>query len=459
MPITYCAADEQEFIGIPSMKLEETRVEISSSTIPFQVTVKKTKVRWKIFLTILFLMSINYIDRASLSVAMPLISKEFGMSPAVQGLLLSSFFWTYALMQIPSGILADRYKPRVVIAASTMLWGLAQTFAAFSTGWVMLLLTRLGLGASEAPLYPAGAKLNAIWMTQNERGRGATLLDGGAPLGAALGSILIAWLIAVLGSWRLAFVIAGVGTVVAGAWCWHYIRNTPREHKDVNEEEARYIEEAHALEDAQSPASSGANPMNFLRYRSVWGMCLGWMSFGVMFTGFIAWLPNYLFQTYGFNIKELGGATFAIYMSGFIGELIAGQISDYWRARGGSSNLVMRTLFGISATITTVSIFVVAFVKDPMTAVVLLCCAMFFLRWFGLFWSIPSILGGRARSGFLGGLMNLSGQISGIAVPLIIGLIVQFTNSYFQALMFMAGSGVTLFIAAMMINYSKRLPV
>ena len=194
-----------------------------------------TKVRWKIFLMMLFLISINYIDRASLSVAMPLIAKEFDIGPAVQGLLLSSFFWTYALMQIPGGMLADRYGPRVVIAGATLGWGFFQAIAAACTGWVPLLLTRLGLGAAEAPIYPAGGKLNGIWMTQTERGRGATLLDGGAPLGAALGAILISALIAVLGSWRLAFVIAGVGTVVAGYFAWSYIRNHPRQHPGVNE--------------------------------------------------------------------------------------------------------------------------------------------------------------------------------------------------------------------------------
>ena len=122
-------------------------------------------------------------------------------------------------MQIPGGMLADRFKPRIVIAAATVGWGFFQAIAAVCTGWVVLLLTRLGLGAAEAPIYPAGGKLNAIWMTQNERGRGATLLDGGAPLGAALGSIVIAGLIAGLDSWRLAFVVAGVGTMLAGLWC------------------------------------------------------------------------------------------------------------------------------------------------------------------------------------------------------------------------------------------------
>src|ERR1700745_3034085 len=147
----------------------------------------QTGIRCKIFFVLLSLVAINYIDRASLSVAMPLISKEFDIDPAMQGLILSSFFWTYALMQIPGGMLADRFKPRIVIALATIFWGAFQAIAAVATNWQILMLTRLGLGASEAPIYPAGGKLNAIWMTQTERGRGATLLDGGAPLGAALG--------------------------------------------------------------------------------------------------------------------------------------------------------------------------------------------------------------------------------------------------------------------------------
>lgn len=431
-----------------------------AASLPLPLSAAKTQVRWRIFLAILFLMAVNYIDRASLSVAMPLISKEFGLSPTAQGLLLSSFFWTYALMQIPGGMLADRFKPRLMIAASTMLWGFFQAIAAGSTSFLTLLITRLGLGAAEAPLYPAGAKLNAMWLTSTERGRGATLLDGGAPLGAALGSIIIAALISGLGSWRMSFVIAGVGTIVAGAWCWFYIRNTPREHPGVNEAEAEHIRAAHQAEDAAATPSAGGHVLNFFRYRSIWGMCLGWMGFSVMFTGFIAWLPSYLLASYGFNIKTMGGASFLIYISGFIGEMVAGWLSDQWKARGATTNRVYRTMFGIAAVIATSSIFAVAYVSDPVVAVVLLGTALFFLRWFGLFWSLPAILGGRERAGFVGGTMNLSGQIAGIGVPIIIGVIVQASGgSYFGALMFMAGAGVAMFIAAMMIDYSKKLAV
>jgi ACS family D-galactonate transporter-like MFS transporter len=433
--------------------------QVSAIAAPATATAKQSGVRWNIFFLMLFLISINYIDRASLSVAMPLISKEFNVDPAMQGLILSSFFWTYAFMQVPGGMLADRFKPRIVIALATIFWGAFQALAALSTSWTLLLLTRLGLGASEAPIYPAGGKLNAIWMTQTERGRGATLLDGGAPLGAALGSIVIAWLIAAFNSWRIAFVIAGVGTIFCGLLAWHYIRNSPREHPSVNEAEARHIEEAHALEDAASPPSSGASWTTYFRFRSVWCMCLGWMFFNTTFYGLLTWMPTYLFKVHNFDIKVLGGASFIIFFSGFVGELVGGWIGDRWRSNGGAPNLVFRTLFGIAAVMATISIFLVAYVRDPVTVVVLLSTTLFFLRWCGMYWVIPSALAGRDKSGFLGGCMNLGGNIAGICTPLIVGFIVQATGSYFLALMYFAAAGVALLICSTLIDYSRKLPV
>ena len=422
-------------------------------------TATRSSVRWKIFLMMLFLIAINYIDRASLSVAMPLIAKEFDLSPAMQGLILSSFFWTYAFMQVPGGMLADKYKPRIVIASATVFWGAFQALAAVCTNATTLLLTRLGLGAAEAPIYPAGGKLNAIWMTQNERGRGATLLDGGAPLGAALGAIIITWLIGALGSWRLAFVVAGVGTVIAGMVAWWYVRNSPREHRGVNELEARYIEEAQANEHRAEPANLSGRSLDFFKYRSVWCMAIGWMCFNTVFYGLLTWMPNYLNKVHGFDIKQMGGASFIIFFAGFVGELIGGWIADKWKEAGGRPNVVMRTLFGIAAVVATISIFSVAYVKDPVVVVALLSSTLFFLRWCGLFWCIPSILGTRNKIGFLGGVMNLGGNIGGICVPIIVGMIVQFTGSYFLALMFFAAAGVGLLLTSTAIDYEKKLPV
>jgi ACS family D-galactonate transporter-like MFS transporter len=423
------------------------------------MTASRSTVRWKIFLMMLLLITINYIDRASLSVAMPLIAKEFDLSPAMQGLILSSFFWTYAFMQVPGGMLADKYKPRIVIASATVLWGAFQALAALCTNATSLFFTRLGLGAAEAPIYPAGGKLNGIWMTPNERGRGAALLDGGSPLGAALGAVIITWLIAVLGSWRLAFVIAGAGTVIAGAFAWWYIRNSPREHPGVNEIEARYIEEAQANELRTEPANLSGRKLDFFKYRSVWCMMSGQMCFNVVYYGLLTWMPNYLNKVHGFDIKSMGGASFIIFFSGFVGEQVGGWLSDKWKNAGGRPNVVMRSLFGFAAVVATASIFSVAYVSNPIAVVALLSSTLFFLRWCGLFWCIPAMIGTRNQVGYLGGLMNLAGNLSGIGVPIIVGLIVQFTGSYFLALMLFAAGGLGLLLSSISIDYEKKIPV
>ena len=432
-----------------------------SPTRPFDaaVALAPTKVRWRIFCLMLMLIAVNYIDRASISVAMPVISKEFDLDLRTQGFILSSFFLTYALMQIPGGMLADRFKPRIVIAAATLGWGFFQAIAAVSPNAWILVLTRLGLGASEAPIYPAGGKLNAIWMASTERARGATLLDGGAPLGAALGSLIIAGLIGEFGSWRLSFVVAGVGTMVCGLFAWWYIRNDPAEHPSVNRAEADHIAQAHALEDSLTASPSGSSAWAYFRYRSAWCMCLGWMFFNAVFYGLLTWMPTYLSAVHGLDIKQLGGALFSMFFAGFVGELIGGQIGDAWRARGGSPNTVFRTLFGVAAIIACLSIFGVAYLSDPLTIIILLCSTLFFLRWCGMYWAIPGILASRARSGFLGGCMNLGGNIAGITVPVIVGFIVQATGSYFPALIFFACASAALFVCSMLIDYSGKLAV
>ena len=188
-------------------------------------------------------------------------------------------------------------------------------------------------------------------------------------------------------------------------------------------------------------------------------MCLGWMFFNAVWYGLLTWMPSYLAAVHGLDIKQLGGSLFVMFFAGFVGELVGGQIGDRWRARGAAPNLVFRILFGVAAVVSTLSIFGVAYVRDPIAVVALLSSTLFFLRWCGMYWAIPSILASRARSGFLGGCMNLGGNIAGILVPVIVGFIVQWTGSYFLALMFFALSGAALLVCSTLIDYSRKLPV
>ncbi|WP_414449473.1 MFS transporter [Burkholderia sp. 22PA0099] len=418
-------------------------------------TAAPTAVRWRIFWLLLLLSSINYIDRASLSVALPIISTEFRLPPAMEGVLLSAFFWTYALMQIPSGLLVDRFKARTIVGLATIGWGACQAVAAVCFSWVPLLLTRLGLGIAESPIMPAGAKLAGTWLTPSERGRGAALLDGGAPLGSACGAIIITALITGLGSWRLAFVVAGVGTIVVGIAAWWYIRNHPSEHAGVNAAELAHVT-AHAAQARTGEPKAGVPFRELLRDRSVLFMFASWACYNSVFYGLMTWMPSYLHKAHGFDLKQMGGATFVIFMFGFVGELFGGWLADKWRSAGGEPNRVMRLMFATAGFVSALAILAVSFATGLVSVVVLLSIALFFIRWCGMFWGVPAALGGQSRAGLLAGAMNFSGNIVGVIVPILIGLIVQFTGTYFLALMFFVVAAFGLAICASLIDYRDR---
>ncbi|MDP5228028.1 MULTISPECIES: MFS transporter [Arthrobacter] len=424
---------------------------------------KPTNVRWKLFLLLLVLVSVNYIDRGSISVALPIIQKEFNIGPELVGLLLSAFFWTYALMQVPVGWLIDRFGPRKVVTASCIGWGAATAASGMAGGFIPMLIARMGIGITEAGVMPSGGKLNALWMHSKERGRGATILDAGAPLGAGVGGIFITWLISTMGGWRMAFVTAGILTVLLGLAIWWYVRDNPRDHKAVNGAEAEYIEASHRAEDAEAEAqgvtSTRRGLLPYLKFRSFWAMCLGWFGFNGVFYGLLTWGPLYLSQAKHFNLNTIGWSTFVIFGAGFVGEILGGSLADKLRAKGHDTNKVMRSLLGLSSLVVTLGLVGVTVVADPITAVVLLSVVLFFLRWVGLFWAVPATLGGRANAGVLGGAMNLSGNIAGMITPIIVGFIVGATGGYTWALLYFVASAIVMGISVLVLDYSKRLAV
>lgn len=425
-------------------------------------TGRRTNVRWMLFVLLLVLVTVNYVDRGSISVALPLIQQEFGLSPQLTGLLLSAFFWTYALMQVPVGWLIDRFGPRKVLTASCVGWGAATAASGLTGGFLTMFLARMGIGVAEAGVMPAGGKLNAIWMHPKERGRGATILDAGAPLGAGVGGILISGLIALFGGWRTSFLIAGLATALLGIAVWWYVRDHPRQHRSVNDAEAEYIEASHRAEDEEAAAAGATTRralLPYLKFRSFWAMCLGWLGFNGVFYGLLTWGPLYLSQAKHFKLASIGWSTFAIFGAGFVGELLGGLLADRLRAKGHGANAVMRSLLGISSAIVTLGLVGVTIVGSPLAAVALLSTVLFFLRWVGLFWSVPAILGGRTNAGVLGGAMNLAGNIAGMVTPIAVGFIVGATHGYTGALLYFVASAVIMGVAVLVLDYSKRLPV
>ena len=171
---------------------------------------KPTNVRWQVFFTLLILCTINYVDRAVLSICMPDIQKDLDFSPAVVGFILSAFFWGYAPMQIPVGWLLDRFRPEKLIVGAGILWGVFQVITGFISSSKMFAFLRVLLGISEAPIYPGGTKLQSVWLTSKERARGSSLMDTGAALGNAVGGPLVILFLAWFGGWRGALIGTGI---------------------------------------------------------------------------------------------------------------------------------------------------------------------------------------------------------------------------------------------------------
>ncbi|CPR17311.1 MFS transporter [Brenneria goodwinii] len=422
---------------------------------------KPTAVRWFVFFLMLVLGAINYIDRTSLGIAMPFIQEEFGIKDQrVVGLLHSAFFWSYALMQIPSGFLADKFKTRTIITCATVVWGAFQALGAACHTIFLLMLTRIGLGISEAPIMPAGAKLMGSWLTPNERGRGSMLLDGGAPLGTAFGAILLTWLIGHFGSWRAAFVVAGVGTVLVGVVAWFYIRNKPSEHPGVNQAELQHIEKG--IEQAGGIVNKKSRLRNIVPYLTqvnVIALICGWVCYSIVFYGLMVWVPAYLNQEHGFNVKEMGSAMFMMFIMCFVGQQLGGWLADKWRQAGGSPNKVFHTLLAISAIVSGVGVFLCANTKDPLLAVIFLTIALFPLRWASVYWSIPGLLGAQHMAGTITGTMNFSSNMIAAIVPILVGFMIQSTGSYYAAMMFFAVAAIGYLVSSLLINFNRKLVV
>lgn len=410
-------------------------------------------VRWFVFGIIFLLVVINLIDRISLSIAMPTIAQEFDLSPQTQGLILSSFFWAYALLQIPGGWLIDKYGPRKIITGSTVLWGIFQTLAAFSTGGLSLLAARFMLGAAEAPLFPSGGKLNATWLSPQERGRGAVIMDCGGPLGAALGGIIIAYMLAGIGSWRIVFAIAGIVTVLLGWVAWAFLRDTPQQHHGVNQQELRLITHQTAQSAVDSePVSPGIG----VDFPSLAAILCGRAAWAMMFFGLLTWGPSYLAQARGFDIKGIGNATFIIFLCGAGGSLCGGFIADMLVKQGLAQKVVLKSVLTLSGLSTLIAFYLLPTMQDPVVAIVILSVAAFFLMWGSLYWSFPALLAPKNKVGIVGGIMNMAGSVGGIAVPILVGMILGRSHNYDHVLLFFAGCSLVYILGTLSIKLSQE---
>ena len=383
---------------------------------------------------------INYIDRGNLSIAAPHIKDELRLSYSQLGILFSSFFWTYAIFQIVSGWLVDRFPVNWVLALGILLWSAATFGTGLVSGFKLLLAMRLILGIGESVAYPSYSKIISRHFSEAQRGRANSLISAGQASGPAVGTLLGGMLIAHVG-WRLFFVAFGVASSL---WLLPWFKYLRRSEPNAELNPTLAPGNAGTLQ-ASEPVAS-ATILQILRQRSAWGTFAGLFAYNYLWYFFITWLPIYLERERHFSVQAMSVVTAVAFFILAISALVSGWLSDKWIAAGATPTRVRKTFTGSGPLIAS-SIVLVGIVANHGLAVCILVVACIGL---GMctsnLWAVTQTLAGPATSGKWTGLQNFTGNLAGWIAPTLIGLIVQRAGNYFWV--FVITSAVTLLGAA-----------
>jgi sugar phosphate permease len=376
--------------------------------------------RWWLVVLMSIGMLICYMHRGALSVAVPFMIKDLGLSTAVAGVLLSAFFWPYAFMQAPAGWAVDRFGVRRVYAWGYALWALAAAALGAARGLVTLAALRALLGVGQSVIFPAHTRAVANWFSERERGTATGIANSGSRLGQAAVNGLGALLIAAIG-WRYFFLALGLLPLV---WLLPWLLFMKR-----------WDGGAAALDKPSgSPMASFLASFALLKQRSMLGICLGFFCYNYAWILLYTWLPGYLVVERKFSPREMAFFSSIPYLAGFGIALLAGVLAD-WFVRRGFNEVRVRKFFMTGGMAGACLIVPAGLTNDKLTAVWLLSFAVCSLSISGITtWALTQAVSERQIAGTAGGLQNFSGNIGGIIAPALTGFIAHKTGSFALAL-------------------------
>jgi MFS family permease len=367
-------------------------------------------------------MAVAYLDRVCISTAAPAIKADLGLSDAQMGYVFSAFTLAYALFEVPSGWLADRFGARLMLTRIVLWWSAmtAATGAAWSFGSLVALRWLFGMG--EAGVLPSLSRGFSRWLPVRERGRAFGLTLMAAALGGAATQPLVVALLQRF-SWREAFPIFGsVGVVYAAAWFW-WFRDDPRAHRGVNEAEI-------ALIGNDPPGEHPAVPWGVIvRSRNLMALCA--MYFGAIYGWYfyLTWLPTYLLRARGFDLSAVGWLAALPLLGIATGSLVGGWLADLLTRRFGA-RIGLRMPGVVGLPLAGLAILGAVWTTDPRTSALCLAAAAG-LAALGVApgWSVCLAIGGR-HAGVVSGAMNTFGNLGGVMSPIVVGWCLTLWSSW-----------------------------
>jgi MFS transporter, ACS family, glucarate transporter len=426
------------------------------SAIVTTAELRRSRVRLFIVTMLFLVTTVNYADRATLSIAGPSLAKELHLDPVAMGYVFSAFGWSYVLAQVPGGWLLDRFGSRWVYACSIVIWSIftmMQGWIGFISGGAAvaaLFALRFLVGFAEAPSFPANARIVAAWFPSNERGTASAFFNSGQYFATVIFAPLMGWIAHEFG-WRHVFTVMGALGILMGL-AWIKTMYGPKEHPGINEAELDYIRDGGALIDMEGAkdgkAASGGPTWShigqLLSNRMMLGVYIGQYCINTLTYFFLTWFPVYLVKERGLSILQAGFVATLPALCGFIGGVLGGFISDAILRKTGSLTLA-RKIPIVGGMLLSMAIIGCNYVDGQALVVGLMALAFFGKGIGALGWAVVSDTSPKEAGGVSGGLFNTFGNLSSITTPIVIGYILSATGSFNGALVFV---GVNALVAA-----------
>lgn len=405
---------------------------------------KKTRIRYGMLALVFMNVVINYLDRSNLSVAATGLSKELDLSSVQMGLIFSAFGWTYAALQIPGGLIADRIAPRILYALCLITWSLATIAQGFAKGFASLFSFRLATGAFEAPSYPINNRIVTSWFPDHERASAIAMYVSGQFIGLAfLTPVLVA--LQHYAGWRGLFIITGL-IGIAWGFIWYIFYRDPLDHSKVNEAELNYIEKGGGVLRGKKHNNNKTSAWRWddwkqvFNSRTLWGIYIGQFCVNATLWFFLTWFPTYLVKYRGLNFLKSGFLASIPFLSACAGLLLSGFLSDYLIKKGRSISMARKApiIFGLLLS----GCIVGANYTNDTTLVIFFMSLAFFGAGMALIsWVFVSILSPKHLIGLSGGVFNFMGNLASIVVPIVIGFLASGGN-FKPALVFVGTLGL-----------------
>jgi len=423
---------------------------------------RRSRVRLLIVTMLFLVTTVNYADRATLSIAGPALSKELHLDPIAMGYVFSAFGWSYVIAQVPCGWLLDRFGSKWVYAIGIIVWSAFTAmqgmvgFLAAGSAVIVLFALRFLVGIAEAPSFPANARIVAAWFPGNERGTASAFFNSGQYFATVIFAPLMGWIAHEHGWSHVFYVMGGLGIVVGIVWIKTIYE--PKDHPAINEAEFDYIKAGGALVDMDAPkdgkAQDGgpewAHIRQLLGNRMMLGVYIGQYCINTLTYFFLTWFPVYLVKERGLSILQAGFVATLPALCGFIGGVLGGVISDYILRRTGSLTMA-RKIPIVGGMLLSMAIIGCNYVEGQALVVGFMALAFFGKGIGALGWAVVSDTSPKEAGGVSGGLFNTFGNLSSITTPIIIGYILAATGSFNGALVFVGANALVAAIAYLFI--------